>query len=617
MTNIVDYSSTERADFPFYPKTLGPSYSFLFVAILSLLSAVFGIADGFRRLESANHEVQLGYRVISAAEDALSIARDAETGQQGYVLTGEDRFLEPYDSAIARAQTTWLDLGKMAVGSRQASITHLHHSFLAKQAFTTRAVQIARQKGLPSARQFVASGKGTLLMDHFRSAVDAFVREERSRLGQLQAESDWAYRNAFLQAAIASFALVLAGALLYAAFCKAQIDAALNAERALQANRRFEATFAQSTVGMILLTDAGDAIIVNDAMSRQTGYSRSEILTAPRQSPAHPMTLLIDAALGHHLPTGPEQDVEWERWTQAKDGSQICLSVLLSAVRAPEGGISFFSGFARDITAQRQAELELEESQSRSRLLQEELAHIGRVNVLGEMAAAIAHEVNQPLTAITNYMSAGQRLAGKLPDKDDGIAQIMQRAADQAQRAGQIIQRMHSFVTRQEEARSTEVLAYLIHSAIDLALLGVDKSRVSIHHEPGSVHYMVNVDPIQIQQVLLILIRNAIDAAGDQEAVHIAIRKQWEPQSGHVAIFVSDNGPGLAPAMAAQLFQPFATSKPGHMGMGLPIAKRLIEHHGGRLRFLPSPQGATFRIDLPVLGIQSPQRACPAPQMTV
>lgn len=600
---------------PLHPQTMGPSYPLLAIAILSLFAAIFGIFDGLRQIENAYHDIQKGYQAIGAAETILAVARNLEAGQLSYLLSGEEHFLETRTPiGMASAASAGKELEKQAMGNRKADIARIRNSFLAQQSFGARRLRIAQEQGLGAARNFDRSGQGKALMDRLSADIETFNTRERRRLRTLQAEGDLAYRNALLQTVIASFALIFAGALFYAVIRRAQNDVAENADRALQANRRFEATFEQSAVGMIHLTPEGDPIIVNAAIAGMTGYSRSEILAAPRGTPAHPLALLMSEDRGHRLPSGATSDIRWEHWTQTKSGAKLCLSILLSAVRAADGSIAFLSGLARDITAQRMAELELRESEDRLHRLQEELAHIGRVNSMGRMAAAIAHEINQPLTAITNYMSLGQRLTQGRSETENDMLQIMQQVSEQARRAGDILARVRGFIARRDAVRSTENLAHLIRSAIDLALLGADKTRISIEHVQAPFHFRVNVDPIQIQQVLMILIRNAIDAGKDRPTLSIVIRKQWDPDRRSVAIFVADDGPGLTADMVARLFQPFTTSKPGNMDMGLHIANRLLAYHGGQISCATSHQGATFRVDLPVLELQPLPSDCPAAQ---
>ena len=280
-------------------------------------------------------------------------------------------------------------------------------------------------------------------------------------------------------------------------------------------------------------------------------------------------------------------------------------------MRSSDGQIAFWSLFVRDLSEQRRAEQDLIESQDRLRRLQDEMAHIGRVNDLGEMAAAIAHEVNQPLTAISNYMSAAQHMVNNQSEANEDLAMLMGRASEQAVRAGQIIRRMRSFIERREEIRSQEDLGELIESAIDIASLGLDKSRFDIRYRKGTEDIALWVDPVQIQQILLILLRNSMEAIAREtpkKRAEITITTDLsDAETGCVAIHVTDNGPGLDPSILVQLFQPFATTKPGNLGMGLPIARRLAEQHGGRLETIPSKTGAHFLITLPLQAVPEAQ----------
>jgi two-component system sensor kinase FixL len=293
----------------------------------------------------------------------------------------------------------------------------------------------------------------------------------------------------------------------------------------------------------------------------------------------------------------------------------MCLQILISHVLTPEGETAFHPALILDVTDRRRAEDSFIESQTRLRGAQAELAHIGRVNHLGEMAAAIAHEVNQPLTAMVNYLSAGQHMLEKLPCDTGEIPGLMRRVSEQALRAGQIIQRMRSFVDRGMHAQKSEELDPLIDSAIDLSRLGFAPDQVSIQHKPGAGNPTLNVDAIQIQQILIILIRNAVEAfrsAGDAEKMlRIQVHSTQDEAANMVSIYVSDNGPGVSADEAGRIFKPFFSSKKGNLGMGLSIAKRLAESHGGSLSLVAQEAGATFRLQLPITSPPKRKKAKP------
>jgi two-component system sensor kinase FixL len=246
----------------------------------------------------------------------------------------------------------------------------------------------------------------------------------------------------------------------------------------------------------------------------------------------------------------------------------------------------------RDLT-ERQA------TQQRLQDMQAELIHMSRFTAMGEMASTLAHELNQPLTAVASYLNGCRRL---LDNSDDlMLRDAIDRAADQALRAGQIIRRLRQFVARGESERRVESLPRLIEEASSLALVGAKHDGVRVRFKFSPRVQWVLADKIQIQQVILNLMRNAIEAMLGAARRELAIATVEAPDD-MVEISVADTGPGIAPEIAAQLFHPFVTTKPQGMGVGLSISRTIVESHGGKLWAEPNPGGGTvFRFTLKVL----------------
>lgn len=275
---------------------------------------------------------------------------------------------------------------------------------------------------------------------------------------------------------------------------------------------------------------------------------------------------------------------------QRKDGSTFPMELAVGEMRSAER--RFFTGFVRDLS-------ERQETQKRLQELQSELIHMSRFTALGEMASTLAHELNQPLTAAASYLNGARRLleqgkAEEMPTVRDAV----ERAAQQALRAGQIIRRLRDFVARGENERRVENLPKLIEETSALALVGAKDIGVRVKFEFDPRAELVFVDKIQVQQVLLNLIRNAIEAMQEtiRRELNISTREIDEET---VQIDVADTGPGIAEEIAAQLFQPFVTTKRHGMGVGLSISRTIIEAHGGHLWADPNPEGGTiFRLTL-------------------
>lgn len=272
-----------------------------------------------------------------------------------------------------------------------------------------------------------------------------------------------------------------------------------------------------------------------------------------------------------------------------KDGSTFPME--LAVGEAMLGDRRIFTGFVRDLT-------EAQQNRARMQELQAELVHTSRLRTTGEMAGALAHELNQPLTAIANYLRACQRLLESEPPNLEKLNEVLALAGRQALRAGDIIRRLRGFVARGEIQRRPEAVAKLIEEASALALLGAKERNIRVSLLVPQDVPDVLAERIQIQQVLLNLIRNAMEAMEASTRRELIIQAQIDAAA--VRISVADSGPGLPPDIAANLFQPFMTTKPDGMGLGLSICRTIVESHGGRLWTEPNqPAGTVFSFTLP------------------
>jgi two-component system sensor kinase FixL len=270
---------------------------------------------------------------------------------------------------------------------------------------------------------------------------------------------------------------------------------------------------------------------------------------------------------------------------QRKDGSTFPIELAVGEMKS--GDRRFFTGFIRDLTERQQTEARLQE-------LQSELVHISRLTAMGEMASTLAHELNQPLSAIANYLRGSRRLLeGTDGEKSAAMREALDKAADQAMRAGQIIRRLRDFVARGEGEQRVESITKLVEEASALALVGVKDRGIRVQFQFNPEIDLVLADRVQVQQVLLNLILNAMDAMETSQTRDLVI--SISPADGNqVKISVADTGSGIAPEIAEQLFQPFITTKRHGMGIGLSISRAIVEAHNGRIWVEPNPAGGTI-----------------------
>jgi two-component system sensor kinase FixL len=344
---------------------------------------------------------------------------------------------------------------------------------------------------------------------------------------------------------------------------------------------------------MIVIDEEGLIRDFSDAAEHQFGWSADEvtgknvkILMPSPYREAHDGYLRRYYATGERRIIGVGRVVVGER----KDGSTFPMELAVGEMNLAGG--RFFTGFVRDLTERQQTETRLQE-------LQSELVHVSRLTALGEMASALAHELNQPLSAIGNYLMGSKMLLERDEVPQARVADAVEKAAGEALRAGEIIRRLRDFVARGETERRVESLPKLIEEASALALVGAKEHGIRVRFQLSPEVDLVLVDKVQIQQVILNLIRNAVEALAGAERRDLTLC--IDPARDDMAVVtVSDTGRGVSADVADQLFRPFVTTKRDGMGVGLSICRTIVEAHGGQIWVeSEGTGGATFRFTVP------------------
>jgi two-component system, LuxR family, sensor kinase FixL len=344
---------------------------------------------------------------------------------------------------------------------------------------------------------------------------------------------------------------------------------------------------------IVVIDDKGFIQSFNGNAERLFGFTGREVL-------AHNVSMLMpaphrqdhDGYLARYLATGERRMIGMGRMVvgQRKDGSTFPMALSVGEVLLE--GHRQFIGFVRDLTEHHEREQLLHEVQS-------ELLHMSRLSTMGQMASALAHELNQPLAAITNYLQGSRRLLEQ--NTDERLVQLrdaLDKAGDQALRTGQIIRRLRDFVARGETEWRIESIKRLIEEISALALVAAKEQSVRVIFQLDPSVDLVLVDKVQVQQVLLNLLRNAIEAMETSERRELVV--STKPVADNmIAVSVADTGSGIDPKIAPQLFQPFVTTKRQGMGIGLSISRTIIESHRGKISMEPNPGGGSiFRFTL-------------------
>lgn len=356
-------------------------------------------------------------------------------------------------------------------------------------------------------------------------------------------------------------------------------------------NALFAALIAIAVDGIIVTDEGGIVRIYNQACERLFGY-RSEDIVGRSVSLLMPQPYRTehDLYLARYRATGEKRIIGTGREAVARHRDGATFPIYISVAEGHLDGVRIFVGVVHDICERKAREKRIEE-------LQRGLQHVAQWSAMGHLAGAIAHELNQPLTACLNYANAAQQTLSSL---DGDIASLARtataKAAQQIAHAGEIIRRLREFLDKREQSRAPVAINHIVEEAIALASIG---AAIPIHSELAPDLPPVLADRVQLQQVLINLISNAMDAVATvaNPKVRIVTSRRSD---GAVQVSVVDNGPAVSEDTWRSLFQPFVTTKPNGTGMGLSVCRTIVNSHGGRIWAEPAREGGMiFRFVLP------------------
>ena len=359
-----------------------------------------------------------------------------------------------------------------------------------------------------------------------------------------------------------------------------------------------EALLDAAVDAIVLIDESGAIVSANAAAEAMFGYPAAELVDQPVQMlMPEPYRSAHPGYVQHYRETGEKRIIGTGREAFAMHSSGRVFPVWLSVGEARAGATRRFVGIIRDLSEQRAAEEE-------RRALEARLAHVGRFSLMGEMAAGIAHEINQPLSAIVTYSQAARRLLESKRLDPGALTQAYSGISDQAHRAAQVIENLRNFIRKRDVEKIKLDLNAVVTDAMSLVLADTNRAGIPVSTSFAADLPKVEANAVQLQQVLLNLTHNAVDAmqAPAQRARGIEIRT-YSPTEAEVCFEVRDHGSGVPAQLRDGIFHPFVTTKPEGLGVGLAISRTIVSSHGGVLTYNDNPAGgAVFTVSLPVKG---------------